>query len=113
MMIGIYLLGAFIFSSLLFVNRSKTLNYILISGFIILQVAFTVYEYKHLNTEELGYFICDSLAIIFLAALGIVAILAFYYSYFYFKHSNDIPRERSIYYSAMVVLVAALSAAYM
>jgi hydrogenase-4 component F len=78
-----------------------------------LQVVLTIYEYKHLNTEELGYFICDSLAIIFLSALTIVAILAFYYSYFYFKHSNDIPRERAIYYSAMVVLITALSAAYM
>src|ERR1017187_3636350 len=112
-MIGIYLFGSFIFSLLLFLNRDKKLNYLLIGGFLILQVVLTVYEYKHLNTEELGYFICDPLAIIFLAALCIVAILAFYYSYFYFKHSNDIPRERSIYYSAMVVLVAALTAAYM
>ena len=58
-MIGIYLFGSFIFSLLLFLNRDKKLNYLLIGGFIILQVVLTVYEYKHLNTEELGYFICD------------------------------------------------------
>jgi hydrogenase-4 component F len=112
-MTGIYLLGSFIISVLLFLNRNKTINYLLILAFAILQVWLTVYEYLHLNTEELGYFICDALAIIFLAALTIVGILAFYYSYYYFKHSNEKPRERSIYYSAMVVLITALGAAYM
>jgi hydrogenase-4 component F len=112
-MIGAYLIGAFIFSLLLFLNRNRLLNYLLAGGFIVLQWVMTVYEYNHLNAEELGYFIPDSLAIIFLIVLSIVCVPAFYHSYIYFKNSRDIPRERAIYHAAMVVLIAALSAAYM
>src|ERR1035437_4936240 len=112
-MIGAYLIGAFIFSLLLFLNRNRLLNYLLAGGFIVQQWLMTVYEYNHLNAEELGYFIPDSLAIIFLIVLSIVCVPAFYHSYIYFKNSRDIPRERAIYHAAMVVLIAALSAAYM
>src|ERR1035437_2755844 len=112
-MIGAYLIGAFIFSLLLFLNRNRLLNYLLAGGFIVQQWLMTLYEYNHLNSEELGYFIPDSLAIIFLIVLSIVCIPAFYHSYIYFKNHRDIPRERGIYHAAMVVLIAALSAAYM
>lgn len=112
-MIGIYLIGAFVISLLLFFNRNKALNYVLVAVFAILQWVFTVYEYRHLNTEELGYFIPDSLAIIFLIVLSIVCIPAFYHSYIYFKHNRNIPRERGIYHAATVMLIVSLSAAYL
>ncbi|HLG38770.1 MAG TPA: hypothetical protein VI461_03840, partial [Chitinophagaceae bacterium] len=112
-MIGIYLIAAFIIALVLFFNRNKTLNYLLAGVFVLLQWIFTVYEYKHLNIEELGYFIPDSLAVIFLIVLSIISIPVFYHSYIYFKHNRDIPRERGIYHAAMVGLIASLSAAYL
>ncbi|MCL6524850.1 MAG: hypothetical protein K6T34_09335 [Thermoflavifilum sp.] len=112
-MIGIYLIVAFVVSTLLFFNRNKILNYLLVGLFVVLQWVFTIYEYRHLNIEELGYFIPDSLAIIFLIVLSIVCIPAFYHSYIYFKHHRDTPRAQAIYYAAMVVLIVALSAAYL
>ncbi|MBI3509299.1 MAG: hypothetical protein HY064_01445 [Bacteroidetes bacterium] len=112
-MIGIYLIGAFVIGVLLFYNRNKTVNYLLSGIFLLLQWIFTIYEYRHLNIEDSGYFMPDSLAVIFLVVLSIVCIPAFYHSYIYFKHNRDIPRERGIYHAATVLLIASLSAAYL
>lgn len=112
-MTGIYLISSLVISLFLFFNRNKTLNYLVVGAFVLLQCIFTGYEYKHLNIEEPGYFTPDPLAVIFLIALSLISIPAFYHSYLYFKHSRDIPRQRGIYYAATVVLIASLSAAYL
>ncbi|OFY64541.1 MAG: hypothetical protein A3H98_01075 [Bacteroidetes bacterium RIFCSPLOWO2_02_FULL_36_8] len=112
-MIGIYLIGTLIISSLLVVNRNRRVNYLLVGLFTVLQWILTLYEYNHLNKEELGYFIPDSLAILFLFALSVIIIPVFYHSFIYFKHSRDIPREQGVYFAAMIVLMASLSAAYL
>lgn len=112
-MIGIYLIGAVVISLALFFNRNKTLNYLLVTAFILLQWGLTVYEYSRQDTQELGYFTPDALAIIFLITLSIISIPAFWHSYIYFATDKDIPRERSIYFAAMVMLLTALSAAYL
>ena len=112
-MIGIYLIGSLVISILLFINRNKLYNYLLITLFTILQWTFTVYEYNHLNIPDLTYFTPDSLAIIFLGILSIICIPVFYHSYIYFAKGKDIPRERGIYYGAMIILLTALSAAYL
>ncbi|HET6769011.1 MAG TPA: proton-conducting transporter membrane subunit [Chitinophagaceae bacterium] len=112
-MIGIYLIGAVFISLTLFFNRNKTLNYLLVTAFILLQWALTVYEYSRQDIQELGYFTPDALAIIFLITLSIISIPAFWHSYIYFATDKDIPRERSIYFAAMVMLLTALSAAYL
>jgi hydrogenase-4 component F len=112
-MIGIYLISALVISLVLFFNRNKTLNYVLVITFILLQWGLTIYEYSHQNMQEMGYFTPDALAIIFLITLSIISIPAFWHSYIYFATDKDIPRERGIYFSAMVMLLTALSAAYL
>ena len=113
-MLGIYLIASFIISALLFFNKSRILNYVLVGCFIPLQWGLSIYEYQNRGACELGYFTADALAIILLIVLSIVCIPVFYHSYIYFKSSGrDIPRERGIYYAAMVMFIAALSAAYL
>ena len=73
-MIGFYLAGAFTISLLLFFNRSKLVNNILIITFLTLQWGFTIYEYNHLNIKELVYFKPDALAILLLTTLSIISI---------------------------------------
>ena len=85
-MTGIYLAGAFIISGLLFFNRKRVLNYLLVIGFLFLQIGFTIYEYLHINTTELNYFTADSLAILLLVTLTIISIPAMYHSYVYLKN---------------------------
>lgn len=112
-MIGIYLFIAFIISGVLFFNRNTILNNVLLIAFLALQIFFTVYEYQHLNIVELQYFKPDALGILLLATLSIVAIPALYHSYVYIAIHHENPRARGIYYSAMVMLITAIGAAYL
>ena len=112
-MIGIYLAGAAFISITLFFNRNKALNYWLLIAFVALQCGLAIYEYNHRDIDELGYFTPDALAVIFLIILSLICIPAFWHSYIYFEKGEDIPRQRSIYFAAMVILLAALSAAYL
>jgi hydrogenase-4 component F len=112
-MTGIYLAGAFVISGLLFFNRSRVMNYLLVISFLLLQTGFTIYEYLHINTTELQYFSADALAILLLITLTIISIPAMYHSYVYISTKNDNPRHRAIYFAAMVMLLTAISAAYL
>jgi len=112
-MTGIYLAGGFIISGLLFFNRNRILNYLLVVSFLLLQTGFTIYEYLHINTTELNYFSADALAILLLITLTIISIPAMYHSYVYLRTKQDNPRHRAIYFGAMVMLLTAISAAYL
>ena len=112
-MTGIYLGGAFIISGLLFFNRKQVVNYLLVISFLLLQIGFTIYEYLHINTTELNYFSADALAILLLITLTIISIPAMYHSYVYLRTKKDSPRNRAIYFAATVMLLTAISAAYL
>ncbi len=113
-MIAEYLTGAIIISALLFLNRNRLLNYMLVAIFITGQCAFTAYEYNHRNVDEFfGFFKPDALSILLLITLSIISIPAYYHSYVYFLKHKDIPQQRGIYFSAMTMLIAAISAAYL
>ena len=112
-MTGIYLAGAFLISGLLFFNRDRALKHLLVIAFVLLQIAFTVYEYLHINTTELTYFTADSLAVLFLLTLCVISIPAFYHSYVYLGTKQDNPRHTGMYFGAMAALLASISAAYL
>ncbi|TAL50181.1 MAG: hypothetical protein EPN92_02050 [Chitinophagaceae bacterium] len=112
-MTGIYLAGAFTISGLLFFNRNRIVNDLLITGFLLLQIGFTLYEYLHINTTELNYFTADSLAILLLITLTIISIPAIYHSRVFLLKNKNNPREKGIYFAAMVALLTAISAAYL
>jgi hydrogenase-4 component F len=112
-MAGIYLACAFIISGVLFFNRNRLLNYLLVMGFLFLQIWFTIYEYLHINTTSLNYFTADSLAVLLLITLTIISIPAMYHSYIYLRTKQDNPRNRAIYFAAIIALLTAISAAYL
>jgi hydrogenase-4 component F len=55
----------------------------------------------------------DALGTIFLSVLSVLCVPAFYHSYVLFNNERNIPRERGIYYAAMIMLISSLSAAYL
>jgi len=112
-MMGIYLTGALFIGSALFRNRNRRLNYLLVTAFVLLQWTLTIHAGLHRGQADAVYFTPDALSVLFLATLSIISIPAFWHSYLYFASDKEIPRERSIYYAAMVILLAALSAAYL
>jgi hydrogenase-4 component F len=113
MMIGIYLIGAMLLGFALFFNRNRMVNYLLVAAFIILQWSLTIYEYNHRDITQLNYFTPDAFALIFLITLSIICVAAFWHSYIFFIKDKEIPRQRSIYFAAMVILLMSLSAAYL
>jgi hydrogenase-4 component F len=112
-MIGIYLIGSLIISLAFFFGRNHLLNVILAWAFCILQGALAVYVYTHPDSTQLIYFTPDSLAIILVCVNSIVCIPAFYHSFVYFTKHPYKSHEMGMFFGAMVLLIAAISAAYL
>ncbi|MFN8206326.1 MAG: proton-conducting transporter membrane subunit [Bacteroidales bacterium] len=112
-MTGIYFISAFIISGLLYLNRRKDFNTILIVLFGILQLVFTAYALMRYRSTELGYFTMDSLGVLLLMTLGVITIPALLHSYLYIERHKETPQSRSIYFSALTILLTSISAAYL
>jgi hydrogenase-4 component F len=112
-MIGVYLLGAIAIAIILFFSRNKLLVYSLAGLFVVLQSLFTIYTCIHYGNTELIYFSYDSLGVILLITLSIIAIPAFIHSYIYIENHHENPPTRAIYLTSMVLLIMAISAGYL
>jgi hydrogenase-4 component F len=109
----IYLISAFVIAGLLFANRNTVLNYVMVILFGLLQTGFSIYACFHYKNTFLEYFSFDSLGLLLLVTLSIVTIPALIHSYLYIKRHNGTPQSRAIYFSAIVILLTSISAAYL
>ncbi len=112
-MTGIYLICAFVIAGLLFINRKSYVNNSLVIIFGLLQTGFTVYAACHYKNISLEYFTFDSLGLLLLMTLSIVALPALFHSYMYIKRHDETPHSRGIYFSAITILITSISAAYL
>ena len=112
-MTGIYLAGAILLVILIYANRNKIINNVLLVLFGILQSIFTIYQCSNFRNTELEYFTSDSLGILFLITLTVVGLPALFHSYLYINRHDESPQSRSVYFSAIVLLITAISAAYL
>ena len=112
-MIIAYLIASITIALLLFVNRSKAISAALTVLFLLIQCGLTVYEFTIKDLADAVYFKPDALALVLLTVLTIVSIPAFIHKCNYISPEDDSPRVRGIYQGAMVLLVTALSAAYL
>jgi hydrogenase-4 component F len=113
MMTGFYLICAFVIAGLLLANRQNAINNILITAFLVLQGAFAIYAANHYKNTVLEYFTFDSLGVLLLLTISIVAVPAMLHSYLYIMRHDETPQSRAIYFSALVVLITSISAAYL
>ncbi|MDP4183815.1 MAG: proton-conducting transporter membrane subunit [Bacteroidota bacterium] len=115
MMIGIFIIGAFIISSCLFLNRNTIVNYSLVSIFVVLLLGLGFYEFRHINISELVFFKPDSLGLLLLLALCIVSVPVLFHGYRYIeKHNADeTPQSRGLFFAAIVLLISACGIAYL
>ncbi len=114
-MIGIFLIGVLIISLGLYFNKSNFVNYLLVGIYVILLWTFGIYEYLHINITELIFFKADSLGLLLLLALCVIAVPVLFHAYRYIaKHSEvETPKTRGLFFSAMVLLISACSVAYL
>ncbi len=112
-MIGIYLIGAFLLAIALFLNKNKSISFILLGIFIILQGALSVHAYLNIHSTQLSYFTYDSLAVLLLFTLVIIAIPAIFHSHIYLESHPTTAGSKGIYYGAIVLLLSSISAGYL
>ncbi len=112
-MIGLYLLSAFVIAGLVLANRKIIFNNILIILFAIIQIGFTVYAGFHYKESIQQYFTFDSLGLLLLMTLSIITIPALFHSYIYLVRHDETPQSRAIYFSAIIVLITSITAAYL
>lgn len=112
-MIGIYLLGTLAIVIALFFTRNKTIEYSLTGLFLLLQSVFTVHAFLNKGVTELVYFTYDSLGLVLLVTLSIIAIPAALHSRIYIENHKENAQTRAIYLSALVMLIMAISAGYL
>jgi len=114
-MIGIFITVAFIISGLLFLNRNIVVNYTLLVIYVAVLLAFSFFEYNHLNISELVFFKPDSLGILLLIALCVVAIPVIIHGSRYIEKHNidETPKSRGVFFGAMVLLISACSVVYL
>lgn len=112
-MIVAYLVASILISMLLFLNRNRMYNGLLVLLFLLMQCGFTAYEFSVKGLPDTAYFKSDSLGLLMLLVLTIVSVPAFLHKFNYVNIEDETPRVRGIYYGAMVMLVMALSAAYL
>jgi hydrogenase-4 component F len=112
-MTGIYFICAFVIAGLLFFNRKSFINNTLVIIFGLLQIAFTVYAAYNYKNTFLTYFTFDSLGLLLLMTLTIVALPALFHSYLYIKRHEETPHSRGIYFAAITILITSITAAYM
>jgi hydrogenase-4 component F len=113
MMTGIYLICAYAIAGLLLINRKTQVNNILIILFGLLQILFTVHAGVYYKCTDLQYFTFDSIGLLLLMTLSVIALPALFHSYLYIRRHDETPQSRSIYFSAIVVLLTSISAAYL
>jgi hydrogenase-4 component F len=112
-MTGIYLIAALLIAGLTFANRNKIINNILLALFAVLQWGFTIYCCTHNKHTELEFFTADSLGILFLITLSIIMIPAILHSISYIKDHQTQAYSRSLYFSAIILLITAITAGYL
>ena len=112
-MTGIYLAGAILLVILIYANRNKIINNVLLILFGILQSIFTIYQCSNFRNTELEYFTSDSLGLLFLITLTVVGLPALFHSYLYINRHDESPQSRSVYFAAIVLLITSIGAAYL
>jgi len=104
-----YIAATLITGLVLFLNRSRTVNYSILVLFIAIQCLFTFSVITGKGATQLTYFTFDAIGILLLCTLTVLSIPAAWHGYIYIKTHNETRQSRAIYFSALVMLISAIS----
>ncbi len=79
--------------------------------FTMMHLGFTLYCWMHPGETALDFFTFDSLGVLLLSVLSLLTVTTVYHGFIYVKDDN--PRTYSIYHAALIVLVLAMTGAYL
>jgi len=113
-MFGYYLITILLLGTGSLINRNKQIRILLLLLFLSTQTAVAFYGFIHLNTSELdGNFYYDPLGVLFLFVLTILSYTTIFHSYLYLQNRKDSSRNQSIYFAALIILIAAMTCVYL
>ncbi len=109
----LYAILTLLAATTLFLVQKRKIGHLAIWAFLIGQWCLTIFAFRNKGLTIAEYFTFDPLGLLLLGTLSIIAVPAFYHSYIFFNTRRNVPRERGLYYTAMVVLVSSLTATYL
>ncbi len=112
-MFSYYIIIAILLAAGTVINKNIALRKILLLSFLLLQTAITIYGFQHLHQTEFRFFTYDSLGIIFLCVLTILSYTTVYHSYIYLQYRKDSDRNQSLYFTALIMLIVAMTCVYL
>lgn len=111
-MLGYYFLLAVVISGLMILLKNRAFNLVSVVLFAILQVGITYYANLHADKTDAMFFRYDSLGILLTAILALLTPITLYHSYLYLKRYSPGIGQQSIYWAALIILIAAMTGAY-
>lgn len=114
-MVYLFLICSALLALSLFLNKNRVANYVLVSVYGILLVTFGIYEFIKSDTSQSLFFKADSLGVLLLSALCVIALPVLFHSYRYIELNKDkeTPHSRGMYFGALAILMSASGAAYL
>ncbi len=92
-------------------SQNKTVTKIITMSFGLLHIWLTIYCWTNLNKTELSYFTYNSLGVLLLSVLSLLAIPTIYHGFIYTL--KDDTRKFNIYHSALIALMTFMTGAYL
>ncbi len=111
MLVLFFIISIILSLSVYFVNN-KILKRLFFFLYLCLLTGFNFYIFAHKNQIDSKYFKFDSLGILLYSVLNLLAIIAFYHSYLYFKRQKYTIKQEAGYYAALIMLLTAMVSAY-
>lgn len=111
-MLGIFFIGAMVLSLLIFLVNRRGLTTVLSYVFLASEIGLSIYAALNINTVDTRYYSFDALGVLFMMVLAILSIATFYHSRLYLIRHSFTQRQESIYYAALIMLIAAMTSAY-
>jgi len=111
-MLVYYFILAIAISGTMMLFKNRILNIGLACLFILVQIAISVVAVSHHEVIDSVYFKFDSLGILLTIVLAFLTPVTFYHSYLYLKRYTPLAGRQSIYWGALVMLIAAMTGAY-
>lgn len=104
-----YIITALATGLIIFLNRSRIVNYSMLILFIIAQVLFTFFVFASKGATQLSYFTFDATGILLLCAMTVISVPAAWHGYVYIRTHEETRQSRAIYFSALIFLISAIS----
>jgi hydrogenase-4 component F len=111
-MILLYLILVLVFCGGLLIFRTKTMQYLIVSLFVITQILLNIYLIINFNTYSYLYFKVDGIGMIFLTILSIISITTIIQSFVYLGKRKDNQSQKAYYLASLIGFIASMTGVF-